>query len=80
MDNFLINTIIGGAVSGLTGAAGFFIGKRKRAAETGGIEIENLKKIIDIHTQTIQYLEKQVDQLRVEVTKLFSENIKLRKS
>jgi TolA-binding protein len=80
MDNFLINTIIGGAVSGATATAGFFIGKRKRTAETGSIEIENLKKIIDIHTQTIQYLEKQVDELRIEITKLFSENIKLRKS
>ena len=80
MDNFLINTIIGGAVSGATATAGFFIGKRKRKAETGSIEIENLKKIIDIHTQTIQYLEKQVDELRIEITKLFSENIKLRKS
>ena len=80
MDNFLINTIIGGAVSGATATAGFFIGKRKRRAETGSIEIENLKKIIDIHTQTIQYLEKQVDELRIEITKLFSENIKLRKS
>jgi TolA-binding protein len=79
MNDGLIHSLISVVVSAVTGAVGFFVGKRRREAETGSVEIENLKEIISIHTDTIKYLQEQISELRNEVEKLRNENESLQK-
>ena len=79
MNESLIHSFISVVVSAVTGAVGFFVGKRRREAETGSVEIENLKEIISIHTDTIKYLQEQISELRKEIDKLRDENESLQK-
>jgi len=79
MNEGLMHSLISVVVSAVTGAVGFFVGKRRREAETGSVEIENLKEIISIHTDTIKYLQEQISELRKEIDKLRDENESLQK-
>ena len=70
----------------LTGAAGFFAGKRRSDAETDNQVLRNLelsvnlyKQIIDDLKQEIHELNLQVQQLETKVESLYAENRKLKK-
>ena len=70
----------------LTGAAGFFAGKRRSDAETDNQVLRNLelsvnlyKRIIDDLKQEIHDLNIQVQKLETKVEDLMAENRKLKK-
>jgi peptidoglycan hydrolase CwlO-like protein len=70
----------------LTGAAGFFAGKRRSDAETDNQVLRNLelsvnlyKRIIDDLKQEIHDLNVQVQKLETKVEDLMAENRKLKK-
>jgi len=82
MDNLIITAIIG-FISTLVG---FFVGNRKRQADTDKIVLANVKDILEIYTTTIDDLKLEVKELKnkineyeVMVEKMSSELTSLRK-
>jgi hypothetical protein len=73
-------------ISGLlTGVAGWFVGRRKSAAETDNIVLKNLeqsvglyKLIIDNLRDEIQGLHLKMDEMETKIDELTLENKKLR--
>ena len=72
--------------SALTGIAGWFAGRRKSAAETDNIVLQNLessvnlyKLIIDNLRDEIKGLHEKMDEMETKIDELTQENIKLRK-
>ena len=71
--------------SALTGIAGWFVGRRKSAAETDNIVLQNLessvnlyKMIIDNLRDEIKGLHTKMDEMEIKIDELTQENIKLR--
>ena len=69
----------------LTGVAGWFVGRRKSAAETDNIVLKNLeqsvglyKLIIDNLRDEIQGLHLKMDEMETKIDELTAENKKLR--
>ena len=69
----------------LTGVAGWFVGRRKSAAETDNIVLQNLessvnlyKLIIDNLRDEIKGLHTKMDEMEAKIDELTAENKKLR--
>jgi len=56
----------------LTSIPSYFVGRSRSAKETEGVEIENLKKIIDIQQDTINFMKGQIENLQTQVNELQS--------
>ena len=54
-------------VTAVTGVASYFVGLKRRKKEVDGVEIENLKKTIEIQQKSIEFLGKRIDILQNEV-------------
>jgi len=73
-----------GAVSGLFGGAfGWLIGRKKDKAETGSIELANIRTVLQIHKEELEDLRKNLsgtrDELkhcRQEMEKVLNERLK----
>jgi len=56
-----------GLISFTTTLIGYWFGLRKNKAEASQIEIENIKDVISIYTQTIQDLKNEVSELKTQI-------------
>lgn len=60
-------------ITGLLGGSlgGFLMGRRKNRAEGDRLDIENVKRIIDIHAEEIERLDKRVQALSDELEECY---------
>ena len=63
MDDILITTIF----SFISTLIGYFVGSRKKNAETDSIVLENMKGVIEVYTQTIEDLKHEVSEMKAEI-------------
>jgi peptidoglycan hydrolase CwlO-like protein len=54
----------------LTALAGFFIGKRKTNAETDSIVLKNLETSVNLYSQIISDLKKEIESLNIKIQEL----------
>jgi len=63
MDNIVITAIF----SFVSTLIGYFVGSRKNNAETDRIVLENMKGVIEVYTQTIDDLKREVSEMKAEI-------------
>jgi peptidoglycan hydrolase CwlO-like protein len=54
----------------LTALAGFFIGRRKTNAETDSIVLKNLEISVNLYSQIISDLKKEIESLNIRIQEL----------
>jgi peptidoglycan hydrolase CwlO-like protein len=54
----------------LTALAGFFIGRRKTNAETDSIVLKNLETSVNLYSQIISDLKKEIESLNIRIQEL----------
>jgi peptidoglycan hydrolase CwlO-like protein len=54
----------------LTALAGFFIGRRKTNAETDSIVLKNLETSVNLYSQIISDLKKEIESLNIKIQEL----------
>ena len=54
----------------LTGAAAWFVGKKKQQAETDNSILDNLSKSIGVYQTIIEDLKKEIHELNTKITEL----------
>jgi peptidoglycan hydrolase CwlO-like protein len=54
----------------LTALAGFFIGRRKTNAETDSIVLKNLETSVNLYSQIINDLKKEIESLNIRIQEL----------
>lgn len=56
--------------NGLTALVGFFIGRRKTNAETDSIVLKNLETSVNLYSQIINDLKKEIESLNIKIQDL----------
>lgn len=73
----LINVLTPVGTGLVTGVGGWFIGRRKRQADTESAELKNVKAAQAIYVQTIKDISEHVSYLETRLNTLIDEKVKL---